>query len=176
MTSMRTSRNRGFTLIELMVVITIIGLLSSTVITSMRNVRMKAKDARRVSDLRSIRLALELYHSTNNSYPSTSGAWRSQCSTWGGYAANNVIPGLAPQYIAAVPADPDMVVTGTTCCYLYISNGTDYKFLAHNCPAIEYSRFPTLYDPRRDGGTSNCGVDGSAPWALGIYTNGMCGT
>ncbi len=64
---------KGFTLIELLVVIAIIGILSSTVIASLNNARMKARDARRVSDLSQIRLAMELFQdsSPTRSYPIT---------------------------------------------------------------------------------------------------------
>ncbi|KKW21376.1 MAG: hypothetical protein UY64_C0022G0001 [Parcubacteria group bacterium GW2011_GWA1_51_12] len=56
----------GFTLIELIVVIAIIGLLSSIVLTSLTRARQKARDARRVADIRQIRNALELFATSNN--------------------------------------------------------------------------------------------------------------
>lgn len=55
-------RAQGFTLIELLVVIAIIGLLSSVVLVSLNSARMKARDARRIVDLKQIRLALEMYY------------------------------------------------------------------------------------------------------------------
>ena len=62
-------RTRGFTLIELLVVIAIIGMLSSVVLASLNTARAKARDARRVSDLKQMQLALELYYDSNGSYP-----------------------------------------------------------------------------------------------------------
>jgi len=62
-------KQKGFTLIELLVVISIIGTLSSTVLVSVKNVRMKARDARRIADLEQIQRALELYYADNNAYP-----------------------------------------------------------------------------------------------------------
>lgn len=168
------NNNAGFTLIELLVVVAIIGLLASTITASLSSARAKANDARRASDLRSIRTALELYNNDNGSYPNPGWAWRSQCAAWGGYTASNVIPGLVPQYLPTFPADPQMSTTGNTCCYLYLSNGTDYKLLAHNCPTLNYMGLSDLLDPRRDGGTSNCLVDGSAPWALASFTPNAC--
>ncbi|MCK5021635.1 MAG: prepilin-type N-terminal cleavage/methylation domain-containing protein [Candidatus Pacebacteria bacterium] len=61
---------KGFTLTELLIVVAIIGILSSIVLTSMGNVREKAKDAKRISDIKQIQLALELYYDVNSSYPS----------------------------------------------------------------------------------------------------------
>ena len=53
--------NRGFTLIELLVVIAIIGILSSVVLASLNTAREKSRDASRISDIRQIQLALELF-------------------------------------------------------------------------------------------------------------------
>lgn len=167
-------RSRGFTLIELLVVISIIGLLSSVILSSVNTARTRGKDARRLSDLKQVQLALELYFSENGAYPVT-GGWTSQCPGWGGVTASNVIPGLTPAYMSSFPADPDMSTADNTCCYIYYSNGTDYKLLDHNCPAISYTRYPALVDPTRDSGTNTCTVDGTGIWAWAVYTPGACG-
>lgn len=61
---------KGFTLIELLVVIAIIGILSSVVLASLNSAREKARDAKRISDVKQIQLALELYADSNNGlYP-----------------------------------------------------------------------------------------------------------
>ena len=56
-----------------MVVIAIIGLLSSIVLASLSTARQKARDAARLSDMRQLQNALELYHVAHNSYPPLSG-------------------------------------------------------------------------------------------------------
>ncbi|PIS13297.1 MAG: prepilin-type cleavage/methylation domain-containing protein, partial [Candidatus Tagabacteria bacterium CG09_land_8_20_14_0_10_41_14] len=58
---MFTKNKKGFTLIELLVVIAIIGILSSVVLASLNSARKKARDARRVADIKQIQLALEMY-------------------------------------------------------------------------------------------------------------------
>lgn len=63
------SRNKGFTLVELLVVIAIIGILAGVVLVSLNGARRSARDTKRVSDMKSSQLALELYYSTNNKYP-----------------------------------------------------------------------------------------------------------
>lgn len=63
---------KGFTLIELLVVIAIIGLLSTLAVVSLNNARSKSRDAKRVSDIKQVQTALELYYADNNGYPAGS--------------------------------------------------------------------------------------------------------
>lgn len=62
------AKQSGFTLIELLVVISIIGLLSTLAVVSLNNARAKARDARRLSDLKAVQTALEIYRDDNNDY------------------------------------------------------------------------------------------------------------
>lgn len=64
---------RGFTLVELLVVITIIGILSSVVLASLNTARSKGSDAAIQSDLNAIRTQAELYYLTtgNSTYGTT---------------------------------------------------------------------------------------------------------
>lgn len=63
------NKKGGFTLIELLVVIAAISLLSSVVMASLGNARKKARDARRLMDMKQIQTAMELYYNQNNQYP-----------------------------------------------------------------------------------------------------------
>jgi prepilin-type N-terminal cleavage/methylation domain-containing protein len=131
-----TASTRGFTLIELLVVIAIIALLSSVVLASLNTARAKARDAQRQSDAREIETALELYASDHKgAYPSTAGAWWGNSpGCYGGHASTGAsasIPNLAPQYIPTIPQDPLLSVASSGHCYLYRSDGVNYKFLIH---------------------------------------------
>ncbi len=60
----------GFTLIELLVVVAIIGVLATTVLSSLQDSRAAARDARRFQEVRQLQTALELYRNNNNGlYP-----------------------------------------------------------------------------------------------------------
>ncbi len=65
----QSSKRNGFTLIELMVVISIISLLSSIIFASVNVARAKARDARKIAEIDSVRSALSLYYSTNLKMP-----------------------------------------------------------------------------------------------------------
>ncbi len=82
---MQLKRTKGFTLIELLVVVAIIGLLASVVMVSLNSARAKARDAKRVSDLRNIQAALELYYDRYGTYQ-VAGTGHTGCGCgWAGY-------------------------------------------------------------------------------------------
>jgi prepilin-type N-terminal cleavage/methylation domain-containing protein len=69
---MFNKNKKGFTLIELLMVISIIGLLSSIVLSSLSTARQKARDTKRIADLKQIQNAVELYAFENNYMRSSS--------------------------------------------------------------------------------------------------------
>jgi prepilin-type N-terminal cleavage/methylation domain-containing protein len=64
---------RGFTLIELIVVIAIIGVLLTITLSGVGNARIRSRDARRVADMRIIQSALEMYvfNEPTRTYPTS---------------------------------------------------------------------------------------------------------
>ncbi len=143
---------RGFTINELLVAIAIIAILSSVVIANLSSERAKARDSFRKSSMKEVRTALELYHTLNNSYPSTGGVWWGLSANGGNRTtsgANAYIPGLTPTYIPVLPADPSGNTSGWS-GFLYRSDGKDYKLLIHS---IGPESFPSpgqeFYDPIR---------------------------
>lgn len=63
------SDKKGFTLIELLVVIAIIGFLVVLAMVSMDNAKQKARDARRLADMKQMTTALDLYYDYNETFP-----------------------------------------------------------------------------------------------------------
>ena len=75
----------GFTLIELLVVIAIIGVLASIVTTALNSARVKARDASRRAELKSIQTALEFYYDTNGTYKVTGSGYNGGGQGWFGF-------------------------------------------------------------------------------------------
>lgn len=65
----KNNSKKGFTLIEVLIVVSIIGLLASVVLVGLGGFRSRGRDARRVQDLRSLQNGLELFYARNNQYP-----------------------------------------------------------------------------------------------------------
>lgn len=95
---MQTFYKRGFTLIELLVVIAIIGILSSVVLASLNSARQKGRDARRISDIKQLQLALELYYDGTGSGEYPAAAAGTVASTLTGLTSGG--------YISTLPSDP----------------------------------------------------------------------
>ncbi len=68
---MKLRKAKGFTLIELLVVIAIIGILSTLAVVALNSARAKARDAKRVADVKQVQTALELYYNDVQDYPGT---------------------------------------------------------------------------------------------------------
>lgn len=73
-------RDQGFTIVELLIVIVVIGILALLVITTYSGIQSKARDAKRQSDLKSLQTQIEAFFSQNGYYPSqpdlNSSTWR----------------------------------------------------------------------------------------------------
>ncbi len=89
---------KGFTLIELIVVIAIIGILAGIIVVATGGARTSARDARRVVDLQEVQIALEMYYNVYRSYPDDSG---SPADSY-----DNLKDYLVPNYLSVLSKDP----------------------------------------------------------------------
>ncbi|MFA5830821.1 MAG: type II secretion system protein [Candidatus Paceibacterota bacterium] len=103
-------KQKGFTLIELLVVIAIIAILSTVVMAGLNSARLKGRDAKRLSDIKQVQAALELYYDSNSGYPSAA-TWAAALSTT-----------LFTAYMNPLPSNPSpggatYTYTGTQSAY-----------------------------------------------------------
>lgn len=62
-------KESGFTIVELLIVIVVIGILAALVITTFSGIQQKARNTERETDLKSLHGQLEAYYAQENRYP-----------------------------------------------------------------------------------------------------------
>ncbi|OGD86182.1 hypothetical protein A2Z23_02330 [Candidatus Curtissbacteria bacterium RBG_16_39_7] len=182
------ANQKGLTLIELLMVIAILSLMASIIIKAIDPIKKmsQARDAKRKMDLAQLRDALSAYEATHGGYPYNGDTWTVESS--GFYEGpNGWIPNLAPDSIKILPGDPRRGQIGSqkvvgcqlwpdAIGYMYRSNGTDYKLLAHCTPENYDDDY--FVDPWRDadatfGGDGQCAtkVLGAGGWAWAVWSS-----
>lgn len=84
---------KGFTLVEILIVLAILSVIATLLVVSFQSLKISGRDAKRVSDINSIRNALNMYYQKYNSYPT-------YVTTGEAFTVNSVT------YLAVVPANP----------------------------------------------------------------------
>jgi type II secretion system protein G len=130
-------KKRGFTLMELLVVIAIIGVLAAVVLASLSAARAKARDARRLADMKSIETALDLYFTQNGTYPPNVNSSYSctNCGCWAPDDDPTFLQALITGgHLSGRPRDPNVT---TTC-----GNYRYYRYEAgdNGCP-VAWGRY-----------------------------------
>ena len=163
------SSQRGFTLIELLVVIAIIGVLASIVLASLNNARRKSRDARRITDIKQIGLALQLYLDGAGAGQFPPGVGGATDCVDHQYGLDVLVSG---GYIPSIPHDP----SDATVCYRYASGEINSFLTTFHLAGV-------LEDPGNAAlsGDKDCSSDGvvaaddcaggTATWA-GALSNG----
>ena len=115
----KSKKFKGFSLVELMVVIAIIGVVSAVAASSISVIQKNSRDAQRVSDLNTLKVALQQFYADKHYYPNTmtltAGAQLDSCTGDSGCTNPTKV------YLRNTPVDP---VSGTTTPYRYCSMRT----------------------------------------------------
>jgi len=130
------NKKLGFTLVELLVVMAILGILAVVTLGNFRTSQIKARDAQRKSDLRQISNALEAYYNDYAGYPdSDSSGMIKACScgdgdlacTWNDPGQREFCDENNTVYMSMVPGDP---LSDPSHSYCYYSEGNLYRLYA----------------------------------------------
>lgn len=181
--------NKGFTLIELLVVIAIISLLSSIVLASLNLARGKSRDTRRLSDMKQIQIALELYRDSNDQYPrpqdynesdgATCGGWDTSRTDQDGDGKFFIEPLQDGKFIATVPRDlqdpPSSVVScGNYDYYRYSAGSFGCDTSRGDFYILGIRDMETSDNPHPQSPGWNCPSrvwQGEFDWVTGGFTN-----
>ncbi len=141
----KSTRNTrfGFTLVELLIVIAIIGVLTGISVFALVGTRESARDTKRKTDLEGIKSALEIYKADCNRYPPSSGS--GSFSFGGTLVGDGTHCPLTNVYLQSVPQDP---LPGRTYSYVAVGNPARSYIL---CASLETIN---VVDPRC---TASCG-------------------
>lgn len=137
---------KGFTLLELLMVIMIIGILATVVVVNLTVSQKKARDSKRVADLQSIQSAVEMYRQTSGKLPGgTASYYQSNYNpNWTLHKESQTAPDTADDdkfaidlaaYLSSLPIDPKngkesiqpWTQDTTGLAYRYQQNGSKYK-------------------------------------------------
>jgi type II secretion system protein G len=96
----RGQNKLGFTIVELLIVIVVLGILVSITVVALGSVQLQARDSSRTAEVNGLMKALEQYKIDNGMYPSVG-------SDNTGYAVSLLAAALVPTYMQSIPADPN---------------------------------------------------------------------
>jgi len=150
---------KGFTLIEILIVVAIIAILASVVLVGLAPTQQAGRDARRVSDLSEVQNGLELYYNHFGLYPGTvTGAAGSPSSSgWPGFATTLVNSNVG---VSSVSSDPS---NGRQYTYWYASAANVSYVLGAALENGSSSVFNNYTPPSLTGQTQITGGSGTFP-------------
>lgn len=125
-----TSR-RGFTIVELLIVIVVVAILAAITSVAYNGVQARARDAARIQKLTAIAKAIEMYYVDNGRYPpiedgsGIESSCGSQTENWGHCDRNKTLADALAPYMTIDPVSLSSATTGGSYYYYYNSEGSD---------------------------------------------------
>lgn len=100
-------KSRGFTIVELLIVIVVVAILASISVVAYNGVQSRSRDATRRSDLRNVQIALERFYVDNGYYPSAACLSSPWWNCWGAGSSTGRL--VSTTYLQTMPQDPAFV-------------------------------------------------------------------
>jgi len=125
----------GFTFVELLVVITIIGIIFASGIVAFTSITTRSRDTRRKADLEAIRQSLEMCRSLVSYYPDEANVYQSD-------PTNSTLgcTGTGPILMSKTPTEPRSCASGLTGgMYAYTKTGATTYTLSAPCMELDSS-------------------------------------
>lgn len=170
-----TQRQYGFTIVELLIVIVVIGILAAITIVAYNGIQERARISGMQSDILTLNKAIQMYYADNGHYPITPAGPGQPCDSgqwcgWGQATGDNLIPGVSPKYISKTPQLSQNSNTGIT--YLYRSpDGVDYKLIRYaNGTALSQAELSAAGSRQ----TSGCDGNDFDRWGYWSSNNSKC--
>jgi len=138
---MLANKQKGFSLLEVLIVIVIILLLGTVSVVALNDQRAKARDLQRISDVRQIRTALEFYHSDEGEYPVVAepillgrgGAVKLCSKASGAFVGADIACQVETTYMENIFGDP---LSGRAYYYTGTKEGFDISFSTEKPSAL----------------------------------------
>jgi prepilin-type N-terminal cleavage/methylation domain-containing protein len=138
MEQMKKINRKGFTLIELIITITIIGLITALVTVNFASTAKRGRDSRRMSDLKIIQMALEAAKQVGGTYPAS-------------------LPQLVPNFMQKEPKDPK----DPTYQYEYTQTSSGYRYTVR--AALEDATLRNMSPAGGSCGSQTCNYEVTNP-------------
>ena len=145
----------GFTIVELLIVIVVIGILAAIVIVAFNGVQARANDSHRVSDVDNLKKFMEVFYIDNGYYPGSGNIANANAAT---ALSSGVLQGLSPEALRAPDATSSIVSSWGQWAGSVTTDGMDYSYKTFyaddsNCTGLteQCTKYQIYYKTAADG-------------------------